>query len=527
MKIAAYYRVSTTRQAEHELSLADQERQAKQYCEQHSHELVREFSEPGASATTGDRPVFQEMIGFSLGDEHPVDAILVHSLSRFFRDDYEFEHYRRKLDKHGIKILSITQPLSDDPSGNLVRSILTKFDEYQSAETAKHVLRSMLENARQGYWNGAAPPFGYQAVEAGRKGERVKKRLEINPEEAELVRRIYTLYLRGEGAGPLGVTAIAKLLNGEGLRSRGRPFHVSQIHRILTCETYTGTHYFNKKHWKTKASKPKAEWEPFSVPIIITEEDFNRIQASLKQKNPRVTPPRVITGPTLLTGLLKCASCGGGMTISTGKSGQYAYYACSTCARMGKAICKGRRVPRDGLDKLVLDHLAERVFQPDRLQGILSELIDRSQDAEETRKAKLGRLRHELTKTESSLRNLYRSIEEGIADLSDSTLKDRINELKTYRDGLKEKIDLLTRQINGTRKAITPEKLERFSQEIRDRLFNGTPEFRRAYLRLFVNRIELDDREIRIQGSKSRLAKGIAAPLGDAPLVPSFEREWR
>jgi site-specific DNA recombinase len=527
MRIAAYYRVSTVRQAEHELSLADQERQAQQYCIQHGHDLVREFSEPGASATTADRPIFQEMISFAVSDDHPVDAVLVHSLSRFFRDDYEFEHYRRRLDRHKVKIFSITQPLSDDPSGNLLRSFLTKFDAYQSAETAKHVLRSMRENARQGYWNGAPPPFGYQTVEAGRKGERVKKRLEIAPEEAELVKRIFHLYLYGEGTGPKGVTAIAKKLNEEGLRLRGRPFHVSLIHRILTCDTYIGTHYFNKKHWKTREAKPKAEWEPFAVPQITLEEEFNQVQSILKVKNPRVTPPRVISGPTLLTGLLKCASCGGGMTISTGKGGRYAYYACSTCARMGKSICKGRRVPRDGLDRLVLDHLAERLFQPDRLEGILSELIDRSQNAEETRKAKLERLRREATSTDGNLRNLYRAIEDGIADLSDLTLKDRINELKTKRDGLRGQIDLLTQQINGTRKAITPEKLARFSQEIHDRLFTGTPDFRRAYLRLFVDRIELDDREIRIQGSKTRLTKGIAAPLGEAPLVPSFEREWR
>ncbi|SCW57559.1 hypothetical protein SAMN02927924_01478 [Sphingobium faniae] len=44
--------------------------------------------------------------------------------------------------------------------------IMTLFDEYQSKETAKHTLRAMNENARQGFWNGARPPIGYRVVEA-------------------------------------------------------------------------------------------------------------------------------------------------------------------------------------------------------------------------------------------------------------------------------------------------------------------------------------------------------------------------
>src|SRR3546814_10535492 len=59
------------------------------------------------------------------------------------------------------------------------------------------------------------------------------------------------------------------------------------------------------------------------------------LQAHLQARNPKKVPPRVVSGPTLLTGLIHCAKCGGAMTIRTGKGGQYRYYACSAKARQG------------------------------------------------------------------------------------------------------------------------------------------------------------------------------------------------
>ena len=81
---ALYCRVSTSRQAEKDLSIPDQIRHARQYCEQRGWELVREFVEPGASGTNDHRPAFQELITFACGPDKPIDAVLVHSFSRFF-----------------------------------------------------------------------------------------------------------------------------------------------------------------------------------------------------------------------------------------------------------------------------------------------------------------------------------------------------------------------------------------------------------------------------------------------------------
>ena len=124
MKVALYLRVSTTRQAEKDLSIPDQRRQAEAYCKAKGWEIVAVYDEPGASATDDRRPAFQRMIGEACSPEGPFDAILVHSFSRFSRDAFQAEFYIRKLRKQDVALISITQETSDDPMGEMVRRIL-------------------------------------------------------------------------------------------------------------------------------------------------------------------------------------------------------------------------------------------------------------------------------------------------------------------------------------------------------------------------------------------------------------------
>lgn len=180
-RAAIYLRVSTGRQAENDLSIPDQKAQTEAWCKARSWTVVAEYVEPGASATDDKRPEFQRMVERACDGENAFDVIVVHSFSRFFRDAFGLEFYVRKLAKHGVRLVSITQELGDDPAQVMMRQIIALFDEYQSKENAKHVLRSMKENARQGYWNGNRPPFGYTAVEVERRGNRVKKKLAIDP----------------------------------------------------------------------------------------------------------------------------------------------------------------------------------------------------------------------------------------------------------------------------------------------------------------------------------------------------------
>ena len=170
LRAALYLRVSTARQAEHDVSIPDQKRQGEAYCETRGLQLVETFIEPGASATNDRRPEFQRMIESGTSKPAPFDVVVVHSFSRFFRDHFELEFYVRKLAKNGVKLVSITQEMGDDPMHVMMRQIMALFDEYQSKENAKHVMRALKENARQGFWNGSLPPIGYRTVAAEQRG---------------------------------------------------------------------------------------------------------------------------------------------------------------------------------------------------------------------------------------------------------------------------------------------------------------------------------------------------------------------
>src|ERR1035437_7859239 len=198
MAVALYARVSTPKQAEKDLSIPDQLKQMRDWCKRQGFGVAVEYVEAGASATDDRRPVFQQMIAEATRDPSPFEGIVVHSRSRFFRDSLEFALYERELDKAGVKVISITQQTSDDSSGNMARRIFTLFDEYQSKENGKHTLRAMKENARQGYFNGSTPPYGYRVKEVESQGNKGKKKvLDIDTAEAAIVNSIYQLYLSG------------------------------------------------------------------------------------------------------------------------------------------------------------------------------------------------------------------------------------------------------------------------------------------------------------------------------------------
>jgi site-specific DNA recombinase len=531
-RAALYMRVSTGRQAEHDLSIPDQRTQLSSWTRARGWAVVAEFVEPGASGSDDRRPVFQQMIERACDGEHAFDVIVVHSYSRFFREAFEQEFYLRKLSKHDVKLVSITQPVGDedDPVQGMMRKVIALFDEYQSKENAKHVIRSMKENARQGFWNGATCPLGYRLVEAERRGVKVKKRLAINPVDAETIRLIFELYLRGDGSsGALGIKEIVKHLNAKGYRtSRGKTFGVGTLHKILTNTVYIGEWRFNCKSSRTGQRKPESEVVTIAVPAIIDRNVFETVQKQLHARSPRVIAPRVTTGPILLTGLAICSSCRGGMTLRTGtsRSGKvHRYYTCSTCARSGKSVCRGRSIPMDRLDKLVTENVVDRLLEPARLTEVLSSLAGRRAQKEKDLDARMVALQSEVSDAEDKLKRLYRLVEDGLTEIDD-VLKDRLNSLKAVRDHAKAALDRAKAHASGTIQ-IDPALIDAFGRLMRENLTNGSIPFRKAYLRTVIDLIEVDDDQIRISCNKELLEKAVLATRGGNLECSQMSTRWR
>jgi len=116
----------------------------------------------------------------------------------------------------------------------------------------------MKENARQGFFNGSRPPYGYQAVTTEVNGSRgrKKKKLEINEAEADVVRLVYALYLYGFENRMLGVKEIAKHLTSKGLLMRGRSWTIQKVHKLLSDPLYRGEYYFNVIDSKAGNKRP-------------------------------------------------------------------------------------------------------------------------------------------------------------------------------------------------------------------------------------------------------------------------------
>lgn len=532
LRAALYLRVSTGRQAENDVSLPSQRDLTSRHCEREGWSVVDEYVEPGATGTDDRRPAFQAMIERACDADRPYDVIVVHSFSRFFRDGASMELTIRKLRRHGVEVISMTQPTGKDPSQEMMRQIIGIFDEYTSKENGKNVSRSMLQNAKQNFWNGATPPLGYRIVEAERRGQKIKKKLDIDPVEQETVQLIYRLYAKGDiatGMPPLGIKGVCNWLNERGYRTRrGGTFGIGPLHLILTNTAYVGRWKYNVRSAKTGEKKPENEIVEIAIPTIIEQNLFDKVQAKLAANNPKVTAPRVVNGPILLTGLATCGHCGGGMTQRTGtsRSGKvHAYYTCASRAQKGATACKGNSIPMKLLNDSVTDALKEKLFHRERLAEILSSLAERRATRSAAVDNRLIGLQAEVAEAERKLKRLYQSIEDGIVELDD-LLKDRVSVLKADREKAKAALDRARMQGAGA-VTIDVEKLEAFSRLMLDLLTSGNTPALKAYLRSILGSVVVGDKTVRIVGRKDILAEAATGRDSARPMVRGFIPKWR
>jgi DNA invertase Pin-like site-specific DNA recombinase len=529
VRAALYLRVSTKRQAEQDLSIPDQRKQLEAYCRQRGWTVGEEYVEAGASGTSDNRPEFQNMISAARQKPRAFDVVLVHSFSRFARDSVDLELYVRDFRKLGIRLQSTTQETNDDPMGDMMRKMVSIFDEHQSRENAKHTSRAMKENARQGFWNGGHPPFGYRIVDAEKRGDKMKRRLDVEPKEAELVRQMFRLYVNGDGTtAPIGVKAIATYLNARGYKQRrGRLFNNKFVQECLREHAYVGTYYFNRVNTRAREARPENEWVAMACPTILDVAVFDAAQGLLDRRNPRKTPGRGVKNPILLSGMVKCAHCRSTMSLRTGKGGKYRYYACLKQAKEGKSGCKGCSVPMPALDSAVTEALCNQVLTPERLSATLQELCSALSKDRETRPLERAALTRKMREAEAKIDRLYDALERGTVE-QDDVFKRRVSASKAERDEIIRIIAQSERRATLPQSVITPKKLAAFSQGLGDMLRNGDIQFRKAYLRLLVGKVEIMDGEIRLSGSSNALLAAANAGLpGRSGGVPTLVHEWR
>ncbi len=344
------------------------------------------------------------------------------------------------------------------------------------------------------------------------------------------MRLIFNLYLEGDGStGPLGVKGVTVWLNDHGYRTRkGATFGVGPVHIILTNRCYaTGKWPYGVKNSRTGERHDPSNIVEIDVPTIVSLDVFEQVQARLARNNPKVTPPRVVNGPTLLTGLAVCATCGFGMTRSgtTRRNRRYSYYSCAGCKLKGQSVCKGRHVPMEKLDSLVIEGVADQLLVPTRVEQILAGLIDRASAKDRAVTERRHQLETELDMLKSKLNRLYSAIEDGIIAIDDE-LRERIARLKTQRDIAQASLAQMTSS-SANLEAITPQKIAAFTTLMRDRLRTGDIRARKDWLGSILHRIEVDDRAVKLVGSKQVLAGALTDKNPTGAPVRGFVRKWR
>jgi site-specific DNA recombinase len=526
-----YLRVSTGRQAAGDVSLPSQREITTNHCVANGWQIVDEFVEAGASATDDRRPLFQKLMERAYDVAKPFDKIVVYAYNRFYRNGAEMELAIRKLHKHGVELVSVTQPTGqDDPSRELMRQLIGIFDEHTSREISKNTKRAMVESAKQGFWNGATPPLGYRIVEAERRGQKIKKKLALDPVDAETVRLIYRLYLEGdETTGPLGVKDTTSWLNQRGHRTRrGSTFGVGPVHNILTNACYsTGLWPYGKRDSRNGGQHDPSDVTMIPVPVLIDITTAQRVMEKLAQNNPRTTPPRVVNGPSLLTGIAVCASCGAGMTrTGTNRRGKaYAYYSCGGRHQKGSSVCKGRHIPAAVLDDIVLRSLKQELLTPERVGALLQSLTDQQSIETDAVDRRLIALQREANDTDKRLRRLYRSIEDGIIELDD-ILRERTTMLKAEREHARAAYDRARAQC-GTLATIDSGQIDDFARLMTEKLDAGDTNIRKGCVRSIIDAVEVGDNAVRIIGSRDVLQAVIAGRQNANGNVRSFVRKWR
>src|SRR6202795_777515 len=163
------------------------------------------------------------------------------------------------------------------------------------------------------------------------------------------------------------------------------------------------------------------------------------------------------------------------------------------------------------LDLLVADHTEHRLLLSTRFEKILSSVLDRREERSERQATHVAELRKRATEADAKLKRLYDAIENGVTDLSDLMLKDRIAELKAIRDQARADAERAEGAIERQGPTITPQSINAFARTARKRMRTDGGGYRRDYLRALAQRVEVDAQELRIMGSKSELLRTLVA----------------
>ncbi|CAM3734743.1 recombinase family protein [Aeromicrobium ponti] len=391
MDVAVYTRVST----KHEEQLSSMENQKRHYidfCDRNNYNLVKLYSDEGLSATSPKRKEYLEMIYdagldfirdknsneilyFKLSERTPkFDLIITKDVSRFARNTDAIV-LARKLREKGVYVLFENAGFStDDNDWELRLSLLLTFSQQESIDRSKKVAFAYKQRSKSGIFHLARNLYGY-------KYNPETKIVSVVEEEAEVIRKMFDLYING-----YGVKNISNYLNENNIKTQnGKEWVGGNVRRLLRNEKYIGRVILNKytnsgiTGSNKKIKRPESEWviHEDAIPAIIDMDTWNKAQEVISKrvdqsKEGSLTGSRKVKN--IFYNKLYCGRCGKPFVrVSATKERSYGTFV------QYNYICSNRR-QRKSCDNTMKTHgvLEKRIneFAANELPNVLMEKRD-------------------------------------------------------------------------------------------------------------------------------------------------------
>ena len=477
---ALYARVSSDRQ-DVDLSVSAQLRALRDYAEKNGYLVCREYVDEAESGRIAERPQFQRMLDEARKSEAPFKEILVWKFSRFTRKREHAVAFKSMLRRRGIRVVSITEQADDTPTGKLLEAIIESVDDFYSENLAQEVTRGMREAASRGFWVTSYAPYGYRRVHV-QDGPKKRPRLELDPPADAVVRRVFDMALRGKS-----ILDITKTLNSEGIpTTNGKKWLKTTVHTMLDNEAYTGTVV-----WGTNAKdgQPPVRVED-THSAIVSKREFRRVKRLLASRAPKKVNPRRASSPYLLSGILKCETCGKAMTAAEAKSGRYTYYVCQSVLKRGSGACKTPRLNAKNLENLIVGEIRENVLTESNIRDLVKLMDEEMDGVAREQRQKLDSIEAELEDVKKRLGRIWIAIE--TTDIKMSDASDRIREHRERKEKLEIAAEEARALLAERRQFLdSADVIASFAEEMSEFLKTSELTETRAFVHSFVEEIEV------------------------------------
>ncbi|MCG1027623.1 recombinase family protein [Virgibacillus halodenitrificans] len=384
-RAAIYARVSTIEQAEEGYSIDEQINVLREFCDREGYTIHKEYIDRGISGKNiKGRPAIQQLLHDA--NQKCFDIVIVWKMNRLSRTSVDLLTMVDTFQKKGISFRSFTERYeTESPSGRLQFQMMAAIAEFERANIAENVKMGMIARAKEGSWNGGQV-LGYDVVSVpsdNRKGKSSK--LIVNEQEAVIVRKIFKLYVQGNG-----YKSIANQLNKEGYKTKkNKAFSINGIKTILGNPIYAGFIRYNvRRDWNEKRRNninpnpiiTKGQHEP-----IISETLWEQAKTIMKSRTGK--PNRIHSGEFPLTGILRCPMCGAGMVLGRttnrkkdGSKRVLEYYVCGAWKNKGTAVCHSNGIRTEYADEYVLQKLAGLASNDVLIKQIVDRINQKNQD---------------------------------------------------------------------------------------------------------------------------------------------------